>query len=251
MLNSEEVYGVTGAVLAVLLGLFYWFTWYIVKHGRPAAVGWVLAGFSVASVAVLLGVALSTNQLSWMQFGLGNGFTLAGVFVSTQWQYCCIVVYQVARCLLGCLVSDAFRSHMLKLQAQLEAVDARTLVWWQLANTACTVFAFVATISDLFIFLTKLDLTLVSLVVTVVADWVITDLLVQYNKNKKKEATKIESQHFTQEQLDELKTIVEHLIEFKTPLHPAPLGSLALARTARAAASPSLGLRFGGRLLDL
>ena len=79
--------------------------------------------------------------------------------------------------MLGCLASDVFRPWLLKVQGHLERPDGDALFWMNVAQSATTVFGFVAGISDVFLYLARVDITLISLAVTVATDWYLNWLL--------------------------------------------------------------------------
>lgn len=181
-------YAALACGVATVAILCWWLLPVLVHRKNNASLAWVLLVFSGGALLSLFSVAKSTGQMSWFQFGLGDGFSVAGVRISTQWQYCCVWFYQILRCVLGCIVSDVFRPQIIKIQGQIETPAAHELRLLQFANTACTVFAFIVTISDIFIFLEKLDLTCGSLVVTCAMDLYCTHLLTANARRKREEA---------------------------------------------------------------
>ena len=129
-------YAAAAAALVLILAACVTLVPRLVVRDSPAAIGWALVAFSLTSTGALLAIAVSTRQMSWFRFGLGeNGegaFKIAGVLINTRWQYCCVIVYQIVRCVLGCVAANVFRPEMLKLQGQLTSntPEARNYLVW-------------------------------------------------------------------------------------------------------------------------
>jgi hypothetical protein len=142
----------------------------------------VVSGVSFFALKEISHIAVTPNARAHngthalrSQVGLGSGgFQIAGVAIQTYNQYFVVILYQSVRCILGSIISDVFRPHIIKIQNRLDTPGAEREWPLLLAQSFCTVFAFVSSVSDLFIFLSRLDLSILSLLVTIVADWACT-----------------------------------------------------------------------------
>ena len=101
-------------------------------------------------------------------------------------------------CRPGVCFSAPTRSSAPHEEGRAPVLRAQAVFWMQMAQTALTVFSFCASISDLFIFLEKLDLTLVSLFVTCGMDWYCTSLISRAARARRK-APSVEKRRYARE----------------------------------------------------
>ena len=117
--------------------------------------------------------SLSLTSNSWFAAGWNNGLSFFGIHINTWWGYAIIVNYQVTRTIIGSMLSNVFRPFITsQVQNRLlnKTIDDRLTSSILFAQGAVTVFGFVTTLTDLFLYLSQVDLALISLFVTLISD---------------------------------------------------------------------------------
>jgi hypothetical protein len=118
----------------------------------------------------------STNALgskSWFNVGYKFGLTIFSIPIDTWWKYFFVVQYQITRSVMGSLLANVFRPFMLaEVQSKMHngGIDRRETIPILFAQASVTIFGFVATITDLFLYLSQVDISVISLVITLISD---------------------------------------------------------------------------------
>lgn len=140
------------------------------------------------------GIITST---SWFNIGYKMGLTFLSVPIDAWWKYLIVVNYQVTRNIIGSLLQNIFRPFMLaEVQSKMnnKTIDRSQTVWILLAQSSVTIFGFVSSITDLFLFLSQIDLSIVSLVITLISDAASTNAVLQAGA---------QSESYTQQEIED------------------------------------------------
>lgn len=182
---AGEVAAAAGVTIActgvVFLAVDYCRNWLLADRARICWVSfaWVLLCFSL-----ITGLAVNNSDpakgmvttTSWYSAGWESGLSLFGIRINTWYAYAALVNYQIVRSILGSLLSNFFRSYLLvKVQASGAGAEGRPSVTKLVAaQSAYDITAFYFSVTDTFLLLAAADLTLITLVVTVLADGIST-----------------------------------------------------------------------------
>lgn len=127
----------------------------------------------------------------WFSIGWNSSLVFMGVRIDSPVAYGLIVNYQITRCILGSLLSNAFMPYVAALQSKLLAKEMkpsemRTLLF----SRACTDFyGFVSGLTDLILYVSQVDIFIVSGVITILTNWLVTSMLLKSsNKSDREEA---------------------------------------------------------------
>lgn len=137
------------------------FTWTLITI--PSLVIWV-------HYKAVVGQVKTTT--SWFVVGWVNKLNFFNIYIETWWQYTVVMMYNIGRTVIGSLVTNVFRPLLLLQQSRIltsdiSQTDAFTFVFGQ---AVVTVFGFFSSITDIFLALTQVDVTMVALVVTLLMD---------------------------------------------------------------------------------
>jgi hypothetical protein len=183
---DEPIEAVLVAVLTVtytafIFGLLEVFRDVIITTKEPVLLPILAFVWTAVVVAVFVKLGMdqdANSQLfgtrTWFSYGWRTGLTVFNVRVDTWWKYSLVVDYQITRALLGSLLANVFRPYLLmRVQAvthssTLDAAQNTTVVI--LSQSAVSAFAFFATVTDMFLYLSQCDISLVALLVTMVSD---------------------------------------------------------------------------------
>lgn len=181
----SDVAWVTLASVGTLLACTLW-TIHEGKEGKFTSdrpkIAFVSAFFSLV-VAIAFLVAsfltdttegiLTTKQ--WFGGGWDNGLSIFSVRIDTPAKYGALISYQICRSFLGSLLTNVFRSYLLVSiqggKTNETDVDPSTII---IAQLCYDFFIFVSSIIDSMLVLSSVDLTMVTMVSTMVADGVTT-----------------------------------------------------------------------------
>lgn len=150
---------------------------YTLLHFLPfGCLLWTL-GVSAAIVTLLKTSSshggFSVGSHAWLNVGWErSSLNFFGIQVNSAWSYFLVINYQIARCILGSLLSNIFKPYILGLQGGSKLVFDRNQEYWLLSSQAAvTVFSSFSYITDIFLFLSQVDMSVVSLAVTMFIDW--------------------------------------------------------------------------------
>jgi hypothetical protein len=137
----------------------------------------VAAFLSVAGALVMqyreVGVPLvSPFSTRWFSAGWNRNLVFMGVRIDTPLAYALILNYQVTRCILGALLSNAFQPYLQTLLSQLiDQAGNSSFTRLLLARAFCDVTGFVTSLTDLILYVSQVDIFVVSGVVTISTNW--------------------------------------------------------------------------------
>lgn len=113
------------------------------------------------------------NRQNWFSLGWKNGFVFFNIPINNWWSYLIILLYVVTRSLLGSLLSNVFKpfiSGQVQNSILRKTVESSKTIHIMLAQAAVTLFAFASALGDLFLFLSQVDVSIVSLLITLLSD---------------------------------------------------------------------------------
>jgi hypothetical protein len=161
----------------------YWLSWrcapYLSKQNPPVALPlvvllWTSCTFPLLVVWVRLKAHSGgfKSNTSWFEVGWGGRLSFFNISISTWYEYELLVLYTLGRTVLGSLISNVFRPLLLLQQSRLLTTevtqrDAATFVFGQ---TVVTVFSFFSGVTDIYLLLTQIDLSIIALVATLLID---------------------------------------------------------------------------------
>ena len=142
---------------------------------------WVCLSWSfVAGLVTSITVATQTSPAeslfttkSWLSGGWHTGMNLFSIKINSWQRYLLVLIYQIVRSILGSLLTNVFRSYLLvTIQSGAGGSKAhRDKIGWVLgAQAAYNCFTYASALSDSFILMGQADMTLVTMVVTVLSD---------------------------------------------------------------------------------
>jgi hypothetical protein len=145
-----------------------------------AALIWTLCVFSVFTAAALRtpNDTPAGGTDTWFTAGWGTGLSVLGVRINTWYKYLLIVLYQITRCVLGSLIANVFRPFLVaevQSKALNKSLDRRKKPKILGAQFSTTVFAFLAMITDMFLYLKQMDMSLISLFTALSVDAICTN----------------------------------------------------------------------------
>ena len=162
-------------------------------------------GYSVASIVAAAALATAYGRKdvplvtpfgrTWFSIGWTNHLAFMGVLVDSPVAYGLIINYQVARCIAGSLLSNAFQPYVTALQSNLVAAKTSRLSKLLLARVLVDVFGFVSSLSDLVLYVSQVDIFLVSGVTTTLVNLACTYWLLEGVDKDKKIEKDIERLH--------------------------------------------------------
>lgn len=120
---------------------------------------------------------------SWFSGGWADNFYLFNIRIDTWWKYTVIVIYQMTRSVIGSLLSNIFKPFMVtEVQSKLlnNQTDIKCRNDILFSQFAVTLFTYFSNITDLFLYLAQIDVSLVSLGVTLLSDGGSTFLMLEY-----------------------------------------------------------------------
>jgi hypothetical protein len=180
--HAEEVTYVT-LISTFWFFFLYWLSWrcapYLAKQNPPIALplivlSWTLVTFPSLVVWVRLkaptgGFKSNTN---WFAVGWSANINFFNIAITNWWTYELLMVYNLGRTVLGSLVSNVFRPMLMIQQSriltsELQPGDAALYVFGQ---SVVTVFGFFSAVTDLYLLLTQIDISVVSLLATLLMD---------------------------------------------------------------------------------
>ena len=111
---------------------------------------------------------------TWFSAGWRAGLSVFGIKVNSWWRYCIVLAFQISRSILGSLLTNIFRPH-LTVKVQTIGTGRKALTRSETnavvaAQASWNIFGFVASLSDSFLMLSQIDLSIITLVVTMLAD---------------------------------------------------------------------------------
>lgn len=196
--QSAGVVLVTVVWFLWLMWLTYLFRKQLVAANNPIALPAMC--FTVGLVSILIAWQLvrvysdpdvplvSAFGRTWWSFGWKTGeLVFMGCRIDSPVAYTLIMVYQVTRCVLGSLLSNAFFPYMSALQSELlheKIVNKQPLLF---ARFLTDLYGSAASISDLILYVSSFDIFLVSSLTATVTNYIITFLLL--NAEAKEDGT--------------------------------------------------------------
>jgi hypothetical protein len=195
----QQTLAVVGIVVLYVIALF----WVIEKNSAKLAhekvpmtlpkVGFVW--FCISLVFFILWnsmndtVPLNVPKRDWFSGGWAYNFYLFSIRIDTWWKYLIIVVYQVTRSVIGSMLSNIFKPFIMT-EVQSKMLNVNTDISRRndilRAQLAVTLFSYFSTITDIFLLLAQIDVSLISLVVTIITDGGATFMLLEYGIIQKK-----------------------------------------------------------------
>jgi hypothetical protein len=189
----QETLAVVGIVVLYVIALF----WVIEKNAAKLAhekVPMTLPKIGFIWFCVSLALFIFWNSTSgtmplnipkrnWFSGGWAFNFYLFSIRIDTWWKYLIIVIYQVTRSVIGSLLSNIFKPFIMTevqskmLNSNTDIARRNDILW---AQFAVTLFSYFSTITDIFLHIAQIDVSLISLVVTLIADGGATFMLLEY-----------------------------------------------------------------------
>lgn len=114
----------------------------------------------------------------WFTAGWETGLSVLGVPIDTAFKYQLILLYQILRGIQGSLINNVFRPFLVaevQSKANNKGVDRSKKGKIILAQSCVTMFGFMAGITDMFLFLAQIDLSVTSLAIALITDAVCTN----------------------------------------------------------------------------
>jgi hypothetical protein len=151
----------------------------LAKQNPPVSLPLVVFGWTlitIPSLVVWVNYKAVVGQVkttsSWFVVGWVNKLNFFNIFIDTWWEYTVVMMYNIGRTVIGSLVTNVFRPLLLLQQSRIltsdiSQTDAFIFVFGQ---AVITVFGFFSSITDIFLALTQVDVTMVALVVTLLMD---------------------------------------------------------------------------------
>lgn len=165
---------------------------------------------------------VSAFSKTWWSFGWHTGeLVFMGVRIDSPVAYGLIVNYQITRCVLGSLLSNAFAPYLTTLQSNLvkgsekgergggRAGVLRLLfnppfpINLLLARLLADMYSFASGLTDLILYLSAFDIFLVSGVATMVTNWLVTWLLLDLERERAGASHAGDLAHVVQRDLDQ------------------------------------------------
>lgn len=163
--------------------LLYWASWrsapYLAKQNPPVTLPLVILAWTcitfpslvvwVQQKAVVNGFKANT---SWFRVGWSSNLSFFNIAVTTWWQYELLMIYNLGRTVLGSLVSNVFRPMLILQQSRIltSEVTPSEASLYVFGQTVVTIFGFFSAITDLYLMLTQVDISVVALVATLLMD---------------------------------------------------------------------------------
>ena len=115
----------------------------------------------------------------WYSAGWDTGLSVFSLRVDAWWKYLLVLLYQATRAIMGSLINNFFYSY-LTVEVQAHGArrthrDRRAIMG---AQAAANVFSYFASLTDVFIAMAQIDLSVLMLVTTMAADAVSTSYFV-------------------------------------------------------------------------
>jgi hypothetical protein len=206
------------------------------KSGVPLFLPWVAAvwtGIVVIGTFVWRSFSAKSNSLSisstnWFTAGWQHGLEFFGIPIDRWWKYSIILCYQTGRSILGSLLSNVFKPFLLsEVQNQLlnSNIDASLTTRILLAQGFVTLFGYVSSLTDLFLFLAQLDMSVITVALTLTTDATSTYLILD----------RAQKPNTTKEKKRALKELGKTLVEREKDTE-------SLVTRTSAKAVPSLGI---------
>ena len=163
------------AVTALLFALIHEFRQHVVK--RRLVIPFVCMAWSVtAATVIVVTVLMQTSPAeslfttkSWLSGGWHTGMNLFSIKINSWQRYLLVVIYQIVRSILGSLLINVFRSYLV-VTVQSGKAQTENVYVVVLAQAAYNFFSYASALSDSFILMGQADMTLITMVVTVLAD---------------------------------------------------------------------------------
>ena len=147
------------------------------------------------SLGVIVGVAVwsatagseysNTIGKNYFKFGWTSMFFF-NIRINTWWRYTIILNYQISRAILGSLLSNLFKPYLVStVQNRIlnKTINTDLSLKIVLAQASCTIFGYVSTLTDLFLFLSQIDISIISLVITLIVDALSTYSIMQHGSS--------------------------------------------------------------------
>jgi hypothetical protein len=128
-------------------------------------------------------IPMDLPKRNWFSGGWAYNFYLFSIPIDNWWRYTIIVLYQVTRSVIGSLLSNIFKPFIMT-EVQSKMLNHNTDIKRRNdilgAQVAVTLFSYFATVTDIFLHLAQIDVSLISLVVTLISDGGATFVLLEY-----------------------------------------------------------------------
>ena len=203
-LSTEAAAAVVSCISIVTVALCWWLTLFFKDRLLKTRIVIPIVCFGWSIVAITFTAALAateTNKPSgilttktWFSAGWNTGLSVFSIRINNWWRYLCVVIYQIVRSFLGSLIINIFRSYLIvKIQASSSgkksdspAQEFDDVPLWKLigAQLAFNFFIFHASIMDSWLMLSQIDMTLITVSVTMLADSICTWLFVHERWDK-------------------------------------------------------------------
>ena len=163
----------------VLFWLSYHFAPHLSKQNPPVALPLIVLAWTFITLPLLVVwvhykavVGQPKVSTSWFVVGWSQNLNFFNIYITKWWQYTMILMYNIGRTVLGSLISNVFRPLLLLqqsrlLKSELSRRDAFVFVFGQ---AVVTIFSFFSAVTDIFLFLTQIDISIIALVVTLIMD---------------------------------------------------------------------------------
>jgi hypothetical protein len=138
---------------------------------------------------------------SWFNAGWKGNLVFMGVRIDSPVAYGLIINYQITRCVLGSLLSNAFQPYVSALQSKLLSEELKRKTPLLVARTFTDIYGFVSGLTDLILYVSQVDIFIVSGVATIITNYLCTWLLLEtagpkrYKKDAETLAKDMEKTH--------------------------------------------------------
>jgi hypothetical protein len=169
----------TSAVFAVL---HRYRAWFLADRSRICWVSaaWVLVTFVTTTVLALTLPHPAKGLFSaetWYSAGWRTGLSVFSIRIDAWWSYAIVINYQIIRSILGSMLTNFFRSYLLvSVQAggDVSGKSRPSALKLVAAQAVYDIFVYYSSLTDTFLLLAQADMTLITLVATVLTDSVST-----------------------------------------------------------------------------
>ena len=125
---------------------------------------------------------------NWFSGGWNKNLVFMGVRIDSPVAYGLILNYQITRCVLGSLLANAFQPYVTALQSKLLNSEVRNPHRLLAARAFTDIYGFVSGLTDLILYMSQMDIFLVSGAVTILVNYLSTLLLLGSSDGKTKKS---------------------------------------------------------------
>ena len=139
----------------------------------------ITAGLLVREYATPGTPLVSPFSGRWFSIGWNRSLVFMGVVCDSPVAYGLIINYQITRCIIGSLLSNAFLPYVVALQGTLLFQNEKDMHKLLFARACTDVYGFVSSLTDLILYVSQIDIFFISCIATIATNYVSTWLLLQ------------------------------------------------------------------------